>query len=240
MNQTFEAIRLRTAVRKFSPVELSETLVAELLTLANQAPSGFNLQPWYFVIVKDINLRRLLQHIALGQAQVIEAPITVVFAADPEIWSGNYPKFLRQAFEAGKIPENQFATYNKNVPLIFRTGPLGLFGLAKRLALPMFKLFKPTGTPVTSRQERIAYVRAQTMLAAATFMIAAKSAGLETSPMEGFDEDRLKKLLAIPARFTVPVIVPIGYPLEKVKQPTARMPIGEKLSLDLFPNKVKQ
>ena len=76
------------------------------------------------------------------------------------------------------------------------------------------------------------------MLAAATFMIAAKSAELDTSPIEGFDEERLKKLLAIPSRMTIPVIIAVGYALDTTVQTTAiRLPIAEKLRFDLFPNK---
>ena len=74
------------------------------------------------------------------------------------------------------------------------------------------------------------------MLAASTFMIAAKSVGIVTCPMEGFDEHRLMKLLEIPDYMTVPIIVTAGYPLETPR--TARLPLEEKLSFDLFPNKL--
>jgi nitroreductase len=79
------------------------------------------------------------------------------------------------------------------------------------------------------------------MLAAATYMIAASGAGLATCPMEGFDEERLKKLLAIPRYMSVPAIVATGYAVEGDDVPESlRLPLVDKLSVDLFPNKLSK
>jgi nitroreductase len=56
------------------------------------------------------------------------------------------------------------------------------------------------------------------------FMLAATAAGLGTCPMEGFDEDRVKKILKIPAHLLVVVVIPIGYSRDdKLKR--SRMPL---------------
>ena len=73
------------------------------------------------------------------------------------------------------------------------------------------------------------------MLSAATFMIAAAGAGLGTSPMEGFDEYRLKRLLAIPMNYTVPIIIAVGYSADSSDaRLSVRLPLADKLSRDLF------
>ncbi len=243
-NSTFEAIKERRAARRFSTAPIPDSLLLELLNLANLAPSGFNLQPWHFVVVRNNDLKRILKHVAMGQAQVLEAPAVVVFLADPECWKTSYPEVIAQGLVSKRMGEAQVSLYRKSVRLLFRNGPFGLMGLAKRLALPVRRLFKPTPTVITSAKEAEQYVRAQTMLAASTFMIAAQSAGLITCPMEGFDEYRLKRLLAIPRRFTIPLIVPIGYPLDshmaaEYKALPVRLPLERKVSLDLFPNRLK-
>lgn len=239
-NFTFDAIRRRSAVRRFSTAEIPETLLVELMDLANRAPSGFNLQPWHFIIVRNRELRQLMKHVAMEQAQVAEAPAIVIFAADPEAWKNSYEAVLELARQTKTMTDDRIVRYRTLVRMYFKNGPLGLFGFAKRIFLPIRRMIRPTPTIVTSRQEAVHYVRSQTMLAAATFMIAAQSAGLETSPIEGFDEERLKKLLAIPKSMTIPIIIATGYRLdEALANPTARLPLEQKLSLDLFPNKAK-
>lgn len=230
-NQTFVAIRERQAERNFSHREIPPELLRELLELSNRAPSGFNLQPWHFVVVQDPTVKELLTHVAMSQRQVREAPATVIFVADPHAWRTSY----RQVLESGVMHPRQVESYRRNVNLLFRTGPFGLFGLAKRIAVPIRRLRRPTPEVITSSEEAVHYVRCQTMLAAATFMIAAQAAGLTTSPMEGFDEYRLKKLLGIPSFMSVPIIVPVGYALE-VGESTAsyRIPLSEKLSFNRF------
>lgn len=240
-NPTFEAIRKRHAARHFSSREIADSVIIELLELANRAPSGFNLQPWHFVLVKNPDLRKLLMHVALDQPQVGEAPMTVAFVADPRAWRNSYERVLTLGLETKRMTERHAAFNRRMVKLLFKTGPLGIYGLGKKITVPIRRLFRPTPTVITSPQEAAHYVRSHTMLAAMNFMIAAKSIGLDTSPMEGFDEERLKKLLAIPASMTVPVIISIGYPLDdETPPPSVRLPLEEKLSLDLFPNRVKK
>ncbi len=231
----FQAITNRRSVRNYSQKEVPDKLLLELLELTNLAPSSFNIQPWQFLIVRDANLKKLLYRVAMNQRQVVEAPVTVVFIADPVVWQNGFPEVLSESSRLGTMSEKQILAHRRAVNLFFRTGPLGFYGLAKRIAVPLRRLFAPTPGLVTSKAEAAQYVRSQTMLAAATFMIAASAAGLGTSPMEGFDEYRLKRLLAIPMRFTVPVIISIGYATDPPEaKRSVRLPLADKLSWDLF------
>lgn len=237
-NQTFEVIRQRRAIRHFSQQDIPQTILLELLELANRAPSGFNLQPWQFIIIRDAALRKLVCHVAMDQRQVIEAPVTVVFVADPDGWKKYYPKVLDASRRIGSMTEERIERYRRSVDLFFSTGPFGLFGCVKNLIVTMRRFRKPTPHVSTSRHDAGQYVCLQTMLAASTFMIAAKAVGLDTSPMEGFDEYRLKKLLSIPSSMRVPLIVALGYGIEVDEGvQSVRLPIEEKLSFDLFNKK---
>ncbi len=68
-------------------------------------------------------------------------------------------------------------------------------------------------------------------------MIAASAAGLDTCPMEGFDELRLKRLLKIPSYMTVPVIIPVGTAAVRADKQSIRLPLADKLSFNLFDNR---
>ncbi|MCB0323660.1 MAG: nitroreductase family protein [Bdellovibrionales bacterium] len=235
----FEAIRTRRAARHFSNRPIRDQIVYELLELANRAPSGFNLQPWHYVLVRDPELRGLVHHVALQQSQILEAPITVVFVADPDTWKTTYPAILDQSVRSGAMTSDYARFCLREVSTFFGLGPLGVGGFVKRLSLPLRRIKHPSAPALTSRAEALHYVRAHTMLSAATFMVAAAGAGLATCPIEGFDEERLKKLLVVPRSMTIPVIIPVGYAVEGDQAPdSVRTPIIEKLSVDLFPNKL--
>ncbi len=240
-NPTLVAIRDRRSVRAYSSREVPEELLIDLLDLANRAPSGFNLQPWHFIVVRNTELKQVLCPIALDQVQILNASAIVVFAANPRAWRDDFPAILRAGVGNRSISPER-AEHNKmRIKQMFDIGPFGLLGFAKRIAVPLMRLKRPLPEPVTSQREARDYVRAHTMLAASTFMIAAKSVGVVTCPMEGFDEHRLKKLLEIPDYMTVPLIVTVGYPLDFEQTPrTTRLRLEEKLSFDLFPNKLRR
>jgi nitroreductase len=71
-----------------------------------------------------------------------------------------------------------------------------------------------------------------TALFAMNLMIAAKGLGLETHPMDGFDEDSVKKEFGIPEDNVIPMLVAVGNLKDGVKLlPRAfRRPINEFVS----------
>ena len=57
-------IETRRSVREFSSEELPEGVIEECLRAAGSAPSGANLQPWSFVVVRDPSLKRRIREAA--------------------------------------------------------------------------------------------------------------------------------------------------------------------------------
>jgi len=229
-----EAVKRRRAVRHFKPDSLPPGLLEELLDLANRAPSGFNLQPWHFVVVTDSARRAALQEAALGQAQVREAPATVIFAADPDSWRLHLEEVLTMGKAEGAVSPAYERQLRRTVPPAFALGPLGLLGLARALFLPLRRLFTPTPTLPVTRSGLRGYAVKQTMLAAQTFMLAAAAHDLDTCPMEGFDEVRIKRLLGIPRRMAIPVIVAVGYAADDLPPKPPRFPLERKLHRERF------
>ena len=54
------AIEKRRSVRKYLPRQVSDKLVLEVLTAAGWAPSAHNSQPWRFIVLSDLELKREL------------------------------------------------------------------------------------------------------------------------------------------------------------------------------------
>ena len=55
-----DAIHSQRAVRRFKPDPVPDQVVRQLLSAATRAPSGANQQPWYFVVIRDPDTKRLL------------------------------------------------------------------------------------------------------------------------------------------------------------------------------------
>jgi len=74
----------RFSCRSFASAPLEKDDLTPLLEAARWAPSGGNLQPWRFVVVRSPDLRQQLANAAYGQAFLGQAPVVIVVCAVPE------------------------------------------------------------------------------------------------------------------------------------------------------------
>ena len=55
----------RRSIRRFKPDPIPDESIDKIIEVARWAPSGFNLQPWEFVVVKKLELRKkIVEHIS--------------------------------------------------------------------------------------------------------------------------------------------------------------------------------
>jgi len=80
--ELFEAIKARRSIRAFTGEEVSEEIVRKLIDAARWAPSAGNIQPWEFVVVRKLEVKRMLAEAALNQTFIEEAPVVIVVCAD--------------------------------------------------------------------------------------------------------------------------------------------------------------
>ena len=79
----FDAMRESHSVRNFKPHLIPEATISRILEAASWAPSAGNLQPWYFYVVTNTELKERIADACFGQEQVADAPAVVVIMADP-------------------------------------------------------------------------------------------------------------------------------------------------------------
>ena len=60
----FELLNLRRTVREYSAESVPFELIEKAIETAGTAPSGANLQPWRFVVVKDAEVKRKIREAA--------------------------------------------------------------------------------------------------------------------------------------------------------------------------------
>ena len=209
----------RRANRRFLPDPIPDGLLKRLLKVAQRAPSGYNLQPWVAVVVSAAEQRAELLPAALGQKQVEEAPAVVVFAGNTRP-TENIHKAWLLGLHAGCYPRSYEPIYYRNIRFMLETGSCGALQVFKYGLTQGIGSMKPAPSVPLSMQ---GYAWKQTMPAVMNFMNAATAAGLATSPMEGIDENAVKKVVGLPDHYTVPCIVAVGYPQPSQRE-TPAMP----------------
>ncbi len=78
----FEAVKGRRSIRAFESRGVPAELVEKLVDVARWAPSAGNIQPWEFIVVRNLGIKRRLVEAALGQGFVEEAPVVIIVCAD--------------------------------------------------------------------------------------------------------------------------------------------------------------
>ena len=170
----------RRATSHFEPDEVPQEYLDAMLKLAAQAPSGYNLQPWRFIVVRDAENRKRLQAAAYGQPKIAEAPVVIIAIGMKEEWK----KRADEVFQEG--PKRGFGKPENTQK--YMEGALGFLS-----TLPMD-----------------VWVNRHTMIAFTTLMLAAEAYGFDTAPMEGFDAAAVKREFAIPDEAEVVALLAIG------------------------------
>jgi putative NAD(P)H nitroreductase len=180
-----QAIRDRRSINFFEAGrEVPDDKLRELLELANLAPSSFNIQPWKVVVVRETERKKALRKCALDQAKAEEASVMLIIVADPKGLEENFERVLDRWQELGYLKPEMRETYK---------------GLANKLY-----------GPADSLQRKLLAVK-NASLFAMNLMIAAKGLGLETHPMDGLDEDCIKREFGIPGDKSIPMLIALGY-----------------------------
>ena len=92
------AIQKRRSIRNFKDKKLAAKDVNTILEAARLAPSGTNLQPWRFVVIKSEEMRSELQNCTLDF--VAQAPVTIACAVDYDSLE-KVPRRIKELARAG-------------------------------------------------------------------------------------------------------------------------------------------
>ncbi|MGC1248290.1 MAG: nitroreductase family protein, partial [Spirulinaceae cyanobacterium] len=110
------AITQRRAIKSFKSDPLDSALIKKIVELTVAAPSSYNLQDWRIILVQDQSQRQALAEAAWGQEQIIQAPVTFVFAADTKAWRTDLPKIYDIALEKGAWTTKTVEYFQKAIP----------------------------------------------------------------------------------------------------------------------------
>ena len=119
-----EAIEQRRAARAFRPDVIPQVILEEILRLGLYAPSGFNLQPWRFIVVRDRENKEKLKACAFNQRQVTEAPVVLICCGDRRVLDPDYiESVISLGMKTGAIADSLAEYMRSAIPKIFENKP---------------------------------------------------------------------------------------------------------------------
>ena len=214
-----EAIEYRRSVRKYLDVELDEEKVKNCIRNATLAPNSSNMQLWEFYHVTDNKTLKKLSKACFDQNAAKTAVSMVVFVARRDKWRERAKynlDFLEDMFDKqekeGKDVERRRKVsrryYKKLMPTIY-TDFLGIVGYYKKILSFFIGLFRPIYREVLFSDSRV-ITHKSVALAAENFMLSMAEIGYDTCPMEGSDTTRVKKILKLPSKAEITMIIGCG------------------------------
>jgi nitroreductase len=80
MNETnvLDLIKKRRSIRQYTDQAVTDNQIRQLLEAAMAAPSGSNIQPWEFVVVKDPDIKRQLAQTHTWSSMAADAAVVFV------------------------------------------------------------------------------------------------------------------------------------------------------------------
>lgn len=206
-----QAILDRRATIHFKPdEEVPDEVLEAILKFGAQAPSGYNLQPWRFVVVRDAENRQRLQQVAFGQPKVAEAPVVIIAVGMKEEWKETADEVFQEGARRG-------------------AGNPATVEQAKQQAVGFVSSMSPE-----------MWVNRHTMIAVTTMMLVAEAYGFDTAPMEGFDAAGVRREFGIPDEGEIVSLLAVGRAQEPDKPYTGRFPLERIVYSERYGEKWKQ
>lgn len=188
----------RRATKSFKPDDVvPDEYLDAILSFGAQAPSGYNLQPWRFIVVRDEENRRRLKRAAMNQAKVAEAPVVIIAVGVKSDLEQRADQVLREGARRGAGKFEDVDGAKRGAMKFLSTIPLDV------------------------------WLNRHTMIAVTTMMLVAESYGFDTAPMEGFDPAAVKREFGVPEEDEVVALLAIGRAQETDKPYPGRFPLEQ-------------
>ena len=202
-NAVIECILSRSAAKYYDPAgTLSDDQIRELVRIGTTAPTSFHLQNWRFIGVRTPEAKARLSPIAWNQPAITEAAVTFIVCG--------------QLADSCVIPE--------------RLAPLVAAGIMPAAMVPDWEIPARGLYLEYPQRQRDEAVRTATFGAAA-MIYAARSLGLGSTPMIGFDADAVHREFEL-AEDEVPVmLLTVGAERSGNWAQKPRRPVADVLNL---------
>ncbi|MGI6712371.1 MAG: nitroreductase family protein [Bacillota bacterium] len=198
-----EALRSRRSIRKFKPDPVPDSDIKELLEAARLAPSGVNLQPWRFVVIKTPEARAKINE-CTPIPFVAKAPVIIACCVDTQSFS-TVDHRVKELKESGA----------------FLGTPLN--------DLESEDILKSKSMDEAAARS---FLGLNAAISIDHLTLKAVDLGLGTCWVMMFSQKKVKKTLELDDRYHVVALIPVGYPDQNPK-PRPRLAVDEILLKEL-------
>jgi nitroreductase/dihydropteridine reductase len=192
-----DIVMQRYATKQFDGRMIDEPTLFLLLDIIRHSPSAFNLQPWKIKIVTASRIKKTLLPHTNNQPQVTTCSHLFVFCANTEL-EPLVDKAVEGLARSG-LPAESVSQY-----------------------AAMIKGYIGSMSP----EQRMTFSREQIHIALGNAVNGAKSLGLDSCPMGGFDPVAYAEVLFLPEEYIPVVLCAVGYAADK-PLPKWRLPREE-------------
>ena len=179
-----QAVAQRRSIRKFKSDPLNDDQITQILEAARLAPSGSNVQPWRFVVVKSQEMRERLSVVSVFKF-VFKAPVVFVCCSDRRSID------TREKRIAELVDYSAFEDVDIEGDIIELT----------------------SGRTVSSTDLRISMTM-NLAIAIEHMALKAADLGLGSCWIGGFDARETKKILELDEDVVPNMLLPVGYPAQ--------------------------
>lgn len=178
-------LKWRYATKKMNGAVVPQDKVDYILEAARLAPSSSGIQPFKVMVITDKELLEKIREIANQQSQIVDCSHLLVWAA----WDHYSNERIKAVFDAMMqhrgLPLETMDPYRETV----------------------MALYEQKG-----RDWQAHHASKQSYISFAMAIAAAAEQGVDATPMEGFDNEKLDELLQLKGTgFQSTVILPLGY-----------------------------
>jgi nitroreductase / dihydropteridine reductase len=168
-----KSLNWRYATKRMTGKKLPAQDLQTILDAIRLSASSYGLQPYNIIVIESEDLRKQLQPLAYGQAQIVESSQVLVFAAWNSVDEAKVDEYLQAYSETTSMPLEKILA----------------FGVKDRMMQTVI------GMP---QEEQYHWAAKQVFIALGTGIIAAASLEIDATPMEGFIPLKVDELLGLP------------------------------------------
>lgn len=200
----------RRSVRKFTGEDLDDEKVRFALKMGLLAPNSSNLQAYQFLRIKKGDLKDALAYACMNQSAAKTASELIVCLARTDLIDEHCELMMEELSKKGEVPAIVQTYYKKLAPFVYN---VGLFSWKALLKFPFFFIsgfFKPTPRGPLTHNDLLVWAQKSCALACENIMLGLRATGLDSCPMEGYDEWRVRKILKLKSGQHLCMILAVG------------------------------
>ncbi len=178
------ALQWRYATKRMNGSKIPKEKLSFILEAISLAPSSLGLQPYSILVIENKEELEKIKPIAYNQPQITEASALLVFAVWDKITIEKINLYIEQMAKVRFVSIESLAS-------------------VKQMIEPLLK---------NSAEENVIWSSKQAYLAFGIGLVAAAEEEIDSTPMEGFDKNKLDNLLSLSEKgLKSMVLMTLGY-----------------------------